>query len=148
MTTWKEYWASLGQLQMLSTTRNAMMISWPFQSTLTCQCIEVINNDALKMVIDDMYDKQYSCTWTPHKTPCAFGDLLSHKQMLTKLIDCWGDNIVLVRMKGCATVVGFKHLLGKTLKIVKAETADEDWVDTIIRQVKEKYRLWPEWIYT
>ena len=115
-------------------------VTIPKYTDLSSHC-EVTDDDALKMVIDDMYDKQFSCTWTStelHDIYCRFGGILSSKQMLTKLIDCLGDDIVLVRMEGCASVIGFKHLLGKILKIVKAETADEDCVNTIIRQVKRE----------
>ena len=55
--------------------------------------------------------------------------------MLSNLTTHLGDDVVVVRVEGCACVVGFKELLGSTLKLVKVDTVDEDSVDAVIRQV-------------
>jgi len=43
-------------------------------------------------------------------------------------------------MEGRASVVGFRHLVGKSLKLVEVDSVDEDSVDAVVRQVKGEAR--------
>ena len=45
------------------------------------------------------------------------------------------DDIAVVRVEGCVSVVGFIQLLGKSLKLVIVDTVYEDTVDAVKRQV-------------
>ena len=103
----------------------------------------VLDDDALKVVVDDMYANQHVSTWTTielHDMYCGLGGLLSRQQMFAKLTSYLGSDIVVVRMEGCASVVGFRHLIGKSLKLVKDESVDEQSVDTVVRQVRVEAR--------
>jgi len=53
--------------------------------------------------------------------------------MLLNLTTPLGDVVVVVRVEGCASVVGFKEFLGKLLKLIKVDTVDGDSVDPVIR---------------
>ena len=45
-----------------------------------------------------------------------------------------------LHMEGCASVVGFKDLVGKSLKLVKVDSANDHSVDAVIRQVRREAR--------
>lgn len=103
-------------------------------SSGSCQ----IDDNALELLIRDMFRNQELRTWTTlelYDMYCGFGGLLSRQQMFTKLTTYLGDDIVVIRMEGCASVVGFRNLVGKSLKIVQEEAVDEDSVDAVLRQV-------------
>jgi len=61
--------------------------------------------------------------------------MLSRQQMFSNLSTYSGNDVV-GREKDCTSVVGFKELLGKMLKLVKVDTVDEDSVDAVILQVR------------
>lgn len=65
----------------------------------------LFDDAALKMVIDDMYSNQEIRTWTTielHNMYCSFGSMLTSQQMFTKYVTHLGNDIVVVRMDGCA----------------------------------------------
>ena len=69
----------------------------------------------------------------------GLGGELSRQQM-TNLTTHLGDDIVVVRMKGCVSVVGFRELVGKSLKLVNDESVDEESFGSVIRQVMSEAR--------
>ena len=58
------------------------------------------------------------------------------RQQMTNLTTYLGDDIVAVRMEGCVSVVGFRELVGKSLKLVKDESVDEESFGSVTRQVR------------
>ena len=97
------------------------------------------DDDSLNLHIDDMYKKQNLCSWTSYELYdiySAFGGILSLKQMFRKLIKHMGEDIIVVRMVGCAPVVVFRKFIGKSLKLVKDESINEDHVDIVVRQIR------------
>ena len=66
----------------------------------------------------------------------GLGGQFSRQQMLTNLTTHLGDDIVVVRMEGCVSVVGFRELVGKSLKLVNDESVDEESFGSVIRQVR------------
>uniref|UniRef100_UPI00358E0907 uncharacterized protein n=1 Tax=Myxine glutinosa TaxID=7769 RepID=UPI00358E0907 len=110
----------------------------PKHTNLLRQC-RVNDDDALEMVINHLYDNQKLCTWTSielYDMYCSFGGELSCKQMFSKLVTTLGDDIVVVHLEGCASVVGFRDLVGKSLKLVKVDSVNEERVDAVVRQVR------------
>jgi hypothetical protein len=96
---------------------------------------------ALELVITDMYAKKDSRTWNTielHELYSAFGGMLSRQHMLANLVDHLGQDIVVVKMEGCASVVGFRHLVGKSLNLVRVDSVDEESLDAVIRQVRSE----------
>jgi len=85
-----------------------------------------------------MCANQYVRTWTTNELYYAYCDLggtLSRQQILSNLTTHLGNDVVVVRVECCDDVVGFKELLGKSLKLVKVDRADEDSVYAVIRLV-------------
>ena len=100
-----------------------------------------IDYDALKSVIDETYAKQMVCGWTSIELSdmySSYGGQLTSNQMFSKLVNYFGDDIVIVRMTECASILGFKHFMSKSLKLVRVDSTDEDNVDTIVRQIRSE----------
>ena len=96
----------------------------------------------MKLVIDDMLANKLLQTWTNlelYEMHLGLGGELSRQQM-TNLTTHLGDDIVVVRMEGCVSVVGFRELVGKSLKLVNDESVDEESFGSVIRQVRSEAR--------
>ena len=88
-----------------------------------------------------MYKKHNLCSWTSNELYfmyLTFGGKLTLKQMFNKLTKHLGEDIIILRMEGCETVVGFRNFIGKTLKIVKDNSVDEDHVDAVVRLIRNE----------
>ena len=97
--------------------------------------------DPMKLVIDDMLANKLLQTWTTLELYRMYlGGPLSRQQMLTNLTTHLGDDIVVVRMEGCVSAVGFRELVGKSLKLVKDESVDEESFGSVIIQVRSEAR--------
>ena len=62
----------------------------------------------------------------------GYGGVLTRKQMFTQLLTHLGDDIIVLHLEGCASVVGFSELVGRIVKVVKVDTVDEEEEDGII----------------
>ena len=101
------------------------------------------DGDPMKLVIDDMLANKLLRTWTSlelYEMYLGLGGQLSRQQMLTNLTTHLGDDIVVVHMEGCVSVVGFRELVGKSLKLVKDKSVDEESISYVIRQVRSEAR--------
>jgi hypothetical protein len=49
-------------------------------------------------------------------------------------------DIIVVRVDGCATMVGFRNTVGKILKISKVADLDESSIDSVVRQIRREAR--------
>ena len=61
----------------------------------------------------------------------GLGGQLSRQQMLTNLTTHLGDDIVVVHMEGCVSVVGFGEFVGKSLKLVKDTSVVEESIGSV-----------------
>ena len=96
------------------------------------------DGDPMKLVIDYMLANKLLQTWTNLEVYEMYLGLvgqLSRQQMLTNLTTHLSDDIVVVGMEGCVSVVGFRELVGNSLKLVKDESVDEESFGYVIRQV-------------
>ena len=98
----------------------------------------------MKLVIDDMLANKLLQTWTNlelYEMHLGLGGELSRQQM-TNLTTHLGDDIVVVRVEGWVSVVGFRELVRRTksLKLVKDESVDEESFISVIRQVRSEAR--------
>ena len=96
----------------------------------------------MKLVIDYIHANKLLQTWANlelYEMHIGLGGELSRQQM-TNLTTHLGDDIVVVRMEGCVSVVGFRELVGKSLKLVKDESVDEESFGSVIRQVRSEAR--------
>ena len=62
------------------------------------------------------------------------GGYLGCKAMLSNVVKCLGNDGVIIRIKGWASVIGFTETVGNTLKMIKAD--DNDGIDDVVRQVR------------
>ena len=94
-------------------------------------------DEAMRGVIDRMYDDR-SRLWNVlelHALYSELGGKLCRKRMLSNLADCLGDNTVLVRLDGCASILGFREFVGKAFKLVKLDEKDDDTIDGLVKQI-------------
>ena len=73
-----------------------------------------------------------------HKLYVDFGGDLSRKAMLSNLINCLGNDGVLIRVDGCASILGFRETVGSKLQMVQAD--DNDHVEDLVRQIRTEAR--------
>ena len=62
------------------------------------------------------------------------GGYLGLKAMLLNLMKCLGNDGVIIRIDGWASVIRFRETVENTLKMVKAD--DNDEIDDVVRQVR------------
>ena len=55
--------------------------------------------------------------------------------MFSKLAEHLGDDAVVLRINGCASIIGFREFVTKTVKIAKLDTEDEDEEDTLAQKI-------------
>ena len=65
--------------------------------------------------------------------------------MVANVCDHFGDDIVVLNVEGCDSIIGFRRFVAKSLKIVKrAASSEDDAMDTVIRRVKAEVRNIPQ----
>lgn len=105
-------------------------------------------DSCLASVIDHMSANK-SVTWTVselHDVYVANSGNLCRKQMLANLCDYYGDAVIVLRVEGCQTIVGFRQYIGKSLKLV-GQTGlfndDDDDVNKVVRKVRAEVQNIP-----
>ena len=99
----------------------------------------LIVDGAMKAVVDEMYENCQLCTWTSielHEKYLSYGGQLECRQLFTNIATHFGDDVIVLSIEGCASVIGFHELLGKIIKVAKLDTQDEDKEDVLVRQIK------------
>ena len=56
--------------------------------------------------------------------------------MLANLCDWFGDEIVVLHIDDCASIVDFRDVVGKTVIVVKYDGVDDESIKTVVRRVK------------
>ena len=98
----------------------------------------MIDDEAMKLLVDDMYAKRKLCTWTSielHATYASYGDQLTRKQMFTKLVANLGDDVMVLCIECCASIVGFQEFICNIVKIAKVDTVDEEKEDALVSKI-------------
>ena len=118
----------------------------PMDSTKAESCKPCVD-ESLKSVIN--YMKSDMCaTWTVtelHGIYTQNGGHLTRKQMHVLLNEYFDDEIILLHLEGCSSIIGFQTYISKTLKLVKqpeVSDVDED-IDRLVRRVKAEVRSIP-----
>ncbi len=102
---------------------------------------------SIKAVVNHMnkVSKALTCTVTELYDifKNANGDL-TKKQMMNKLSQYFGEELVIIRIPGCETEVGLIVKLGKMLKVIRKkneyENEDNDEVDEVARQINAEVK--------
>ena len=74
-------------------------------------------------------------TWTSselYDLYCENRGILTQKQMLANLREKFGGDVVALDVEGCETLLGFKSVLSKTLKLIKQSEGKKD--DEILKK--------------
>ncbi len=103
----------------------------PTHSTLSTVS-EDVYEDVLSEVMIHMHNDR-SRLWNSielHELYIQFGGDLGRKALLSNLMNCLGNDGVIIRIDGCASVIGFRKTVGNTLKMVKA--GDSDRIDDVV----------------
>ena len=69
-----------------------------------------------------MSSSRQTCTWRsidPHDIYVRAGRQLDRRQLISKLVRYFGDEIVVLSIEGCASVIGFCDEVGKVIKLSK-----------------------------
>ena len=88
-----------------------------------------IDNSALQSLVSEMCAGRKQCTWTSlelHDKYVAYVGSLTRKQMFTKQVTYLGDDVVVLSIQGCASVVGFREFVTRILKLSTVDTIDEN----------------------
>lgn len=65
--------------------------------------------------------------------------------MLVHLCEYLGDEIVVVNVEGCETIIGFRKFVAKSLKLVNhAGSPEDDEVDKLVRRITAEMRNIPQ----
>ena len=60
--------------------------------------------------------------------------------MFKKLTDCIDKDVLVIRVDGCATLVGYRESIAKTLKVVQVVETDEKSSDSLLRKINREAR--------
>lgn len=100
------------------------------------------DENALREVIQYM-SRDRSRLWNSIELHSLYSDLggnLARRDMFSKVTDCMSKDVIVVRVDGCATMVGFRDSVAKTLKTVKDDDTDERSIASVVRQIKHEAR--------
>jgi len=102
----------------------------------------IADENALKELIEYM-NRNRSRMWNSVELHSLYSDLggrLARRDMFSKLTDCMSKDIIIVRVDGCVTIVGFRESVAKSLKIFKVDDTDEWSIGSVVRQIKHEAR--------
>jgi len=109
----------------------------PIDSTKSETCKSYVD-ESLTSVINHM--KTNMCvTWTVAELYVLYTQNAGHlvrKQMLAQLTEYFGDEIFVVHLAGCSSIIGFRKFVSKSLKIVKQSLVFDVYED-VVRLVKK-----------
>lgn len=118
----------------------------PIDSRQSESCKPCVD-ESLRFVINHM-NRNMCETWTVadlHTVYIQNDGHLTRKQMLVHLTEYFGEEIVVVHLEGCSSIVGFRKFVSKSLKLEKqscTSDADDD-VDRLVRRIKAEVRSIP-----
>lgn len=109
--------------------------------------IVLAKDEALISLIDEMKEHQDDNTWTStelHLKYLGFGGILGHKQMFSNLLEHLGDDVMVLRLEGCAPIIGYRELVSKIVKVEKLESVDEEREDAVVNIIISEARATPQ----
>ena len=66
----------------------------------------------------------------------GYGGQLVRKQLFTKLVTSLGNDVIVLNIEGCASIVGFRDYISKTFKVTKLDSVDEEKEDELVWKIK------------
>ena len=105
-----------------------------------CACSHDIDDDSLGTVIEYMYGNSLWNSVELHDIYINVGGKLGREQMFNNLANYMSSDVQVVCLDGCASIIGFREVMGKSLNVVKLEFDDDDSVDTVVREIRTEAR--------
>ena len=90
--------------------------------------VALYDDEAMKLLANEMYANQKQCTWSSielYDKYLGYGGQLVRKQLFTKLVTSLGNDVIVLNIEGCASIVGFREYISKTFKVTKLDSVDE-----------------------
>ena len=91
--------------------------------------------EAMQLLVNEMYTNRLLRTWISielHDRYMIYGGNLTREQMLTKVLTYFGDDVTVLSIEGCASIVGFREHVSKIVKISRVDNEDEESKDTLV----------------
>ena len=74
--------------------------------------------------------------------PCCLGHCFK-KQFVSNIMAYFGDELLVLHIEGCDSILGFKASLGKVIKIVKISQDDDDELEKLVRMIRREVLATP-----
>ena len=100
--------------------------------------------DALRCVLSMMAENAKE-SWTLYVMYLAASGTVSRRQFVSNATAHFGDELLVLHIEGCDSVVGFKASLGKVIKIVKISQSmgDDDELEKLVRNIRREVMAKP-----
>ena len=95
--------------------------------------------EAMKLLANEMYANQKQCAWSSielYDKHLGYGGQLVRKQLFTKLVTSLGNDVIVLNIEGCTSIVGFWDYISKTFKLTKLDSVNEEKEDELVRKIK------------
>ena len=123
-----------------------MLQSFPYcfrDSSLITETLE----EALRSVLSIMAENATE-SWTTSEMYVMYvaaSGTVSRRQFLSNVTAHFGDELLVLHIEGCDSVVGFKASLGKVIKIVKISQSmgDDDELEKLVRKIRSEVMAKP-----
>ena len=79
-------------------------------------------------------------SWTLYVMYLAASGTVSRRPFVSNVTAHFGDELLVLHIEGCDSVVGFKAILGKVIKIVKISQSmgDDDEMENLVRKIRSE----------
>ena len=92
----------------------------------------------LAKLVDEMNKNRNHNTWTStelHAKYVSYGGMLQRRQMLSRLIEHFGEDIMVLRLDGYAPIIGFRETVNKIVKVEKLDNVEEENENTLLHTI-------------
>ena len=101
-------------------------------------------DEALRSVLSMMAENATE-SWTMDVMYLAASGTVSRRQFVSNVTANFGDELLVLHIEGCDSIVGFKASLGKVIKIVKISLGmgDDDELEQLARKIRREVMAKP-----
>ena len=101
--------------------------------------VAIYDDEAMKLLANEIYANQKQCAWSSielYDKCLGYGCQLVRKQLFTKLVTSLGNDVIVLNIEGCTSIVGFRDYISKTFKLTKLDSVNEEKEDKLVRKNK------------
>ena len=112
------------------------------------ECASLISDTASYSVIDEM-DCNWKQTWMVadlYKLYQEYDGKLSSKHMMSNLSHYYGEQLMILRLEGCANVIGFRRFISRSVKLVaqRDDAQDDEKIEAIVCKIRSGVKVLPK----